>query len=508
MSKQRNKHDERSKFDERCNGQSSRPNRSAGSELCDESALAGNGAAYRESLSQLGKLLKNARAAKNLSIETLAEKTLVHTRFIRCLEAGEDTQLASAYVLGYLRLLAQHLELKPEPLLELFERSERCNPEKTKPSEPQSSPGVIAGVARASAVVANEALGAVLLLLQAMRRVFGAFPSVSNVQSRHVSRANQRPKAKAAAATQNSHASSESESRENPVALMRSGSAWATPSLLQASSGLHWGAVTASICAFAVVIAIYLDGDPQSNQPTRSTQIDSAFQERLQEREPLGELAVTALAQSGENTGSDANSVSDSASPAELRRQPLPLNRQERQAALVDLQTAGSGAEQRQRLGAIESSVDQSALPQALVAGNDNSKNVRSVINVGEIGGDGQISQNSQLRADRSQLRDSYEPVGPGAEYMISQHQRQDRLVISVYEDSWVDVRDANGVRLYRNLAKAGRRIDLSGDLPFALHVGNAPGLALELNGEYVPIERYRSDNSARLTLAQPLSAP
>ena len=85
---------------------------------------------------------------------------------------------------------------------------------------------------------------------------------------------------------------------------------------------------------------------------------------------------------------------------------------------------------------------------------------------------------------------------------MIAQQTVRDRLVISVYEDSWVDVRDANGVRLYRDLAKAGRRIDLSGQLPFSLHVGNAPGLALELNGNYVPIQRYRPDNSARLTLA------
>lgn len=99
-------------------------------------------------------------------------------------------------------------------------------------------------------------------------------------------------------------------------------------------------------------------------------------------------------------------------------------------------------------------------------------------------------------------IEDSYEPIGPRAVEMIAQVQMQDRLVITVYEDSWVDVTDSYGVRLYRDLAKAGRRIDVSGNLPFSLHVGNAPGLELQLNGEPVEITRYRSDNSARLTLA------
>lgn len=99
-------------------------------------------------------------------------------------------------------------------------------------------------------------------------------------------------------------------------------------------------------------------------------------------------------------------------------------------------------------------------------------------------------------------ISDSFEPVGPGAVDMISQVTMQDRLEITVYEDSWLDIRDATGKRLYRNLAQAGKKIDLSGSLPFSLHLGNVPGLEIELNGVPVEITRYRSDNSARLTLA------
>ena len=94
------------------------------------------------------------------------------------------------------------------------------------------------------------------------------------------------------------------------------------------------------------------------------------------------------------------------------------------------------------------------------------------------------------------------ERQSPGAAAMIAQVAQPDRLVIVVHQDSWIDLSDSEGNRLYRNLARAGKKIDASGILPFALHVGNAPGLSLVLNGEPFAIERYRADNSARLTLA------
>ena len=87
------------------------------------------------------------------------------------------------------------------------------------------------------------------------------------------------------------------------------------------------------------------------------------------------------------------------------------------------------------------------------------------------------------------------------AEAMVAQYQSQDRLVIRVAEDSWVDISDAAGVRLFRDLARAGKKIEVSGDLPFKLHLGNAPGLTLELNGSPFAIKDYRDDNSVRFVL-------
>ncbi len=112
------------------------------------------------------------------------------------------------------------------------------------------------------------------------------------------------------------------------------------------------------------------------------------------------------------------------------------------------------------------------------------------------------VSIESALLATATSSVRTNERQSPGAAAMIAQVSQPDRLVIVVHQDSWIDLSDSQGSRLYRNLARAGKKIDASGTLPFALHVGNAPGLSLVLNGEPFAIERYRADNSARLTLA------
>ncbi len=107
----------------------------------------------------------------------------------------------------------------------------------------------------------------------------------------------------------------------------------------------------------------------------------------------------------------------------------------------------------------------------------------------------------SQKIAEGMSARNS-EPLSPGAAAMVAQYEPLDRLVIRVRENSWIDIRDSEGKRLYMDLARAGEKIDVSGTLPFSLHVGNAPSLSLELNGSPFAITSYRDDNSARLTLA------
>ena len=69
-------------------------------------------------------------------------------------------------------------------------------------------------------------------------------------------------------------------------------------------------------------------------------------------------------------------------------------------------------------------------------------------------------------------------------------------------EDSWVEVRAANGRVLLQRLNRAGSEQEVDGDAPFTLIVGNAHGVALRFRGQPVDLAPYTRDQVARLTLS------
>ena len=67
---------------------------------------------------------------------------------------------------------------------------------------------------------------------------------------------------------------------------------------------------------------------------------------------------------------------------------------------------------------------------------------------------------------------------------------------------SWVEVYDDNGKRLYYDLAPAGDNLELSGQGPLQVFLGNAPGVSIELEGAPFDLKPFlRSDNTARFKL-------
>ena len=65
------------------------------------------------------------------------------------------------------------------------------------------------------------------------------------------------------------------------------------------------------------------------------------------------------------------------------------------------------------------------------------------------------------------------------------------QLTFTFEEDSWVRVLDANGRRLFRDLGRAGRVASVTGETPFAVVVGFAPGIRVEFDGEVVDLEPH-----------------
>ncbi len=84
----------------------------------------------------------------------------------------------------------------------------------------------------------------------------------------------------------------------------------------------------------------------------------------------------------------------------------------------------------------------------------------------------------------------------------ISAGEGPDKIVMTVLDDSWIEIYDAFEKRIFMDLGKTGEKIELKGTAPFNVILGNATGVSIIYNG--VPVDDMQfSENSgvARLTL-------
>ena len=77
-----------------------------------------------------------------------------------------------------------------------------------------------------------------------------------------------------------------------------------------------------------------------------------------------------------------------------------------------------------------------------------------------------------------------------------------DKLRIVVHADTWTDVKDANNYQLVYDLLRADSTVELSGQAPFVVFLGNGHGVEIQFNGEQVGFSaRIRDDNTARINI-------
>ncbi len=75
-------------------------------------------------------------------------------------------------------------------------------------------------------------------------------------------------------------------------------------------------------------------------------------------------------------------------------------------------------------------------------------------------------------------------------------------LHVKAAEDSWVEVRQADGSALHNGLVKGGATLELKGNPPYRVVVGNASNVALSFEGKAQDLTPHiRANNIARLQL-------
>ncbi len=76
-------------------------------------------------------------------------------------------------------------------------------------------------------------------------------------------------------------------------------------------------------------------------------------------------------------------------------------------------------------------------------------------------------------------------------------------LEIEFGDESWVEIKDANGKMLMRQLNAAGSRAEIAGQPPFDLLIGNAAQARLSYNGRPIDIKPFIDVTVARFTLEE-----
>jgi hypothetical protein len=74
-------------------------------------------------------------------------------------------------------------------------------------------------------------------------------------------------------------------------------------------------------------------------------------------------------------------------------------------------------------------------------------------------------------------------------------------LKMELTAESWIEVYDALGKKLYVNLAKPGEKISLTGTRPMSVKIGNARAVSVNFNGKAFDTGKYTKAGVARFLL-------
>ncbi|MGH8479369.1 MAG: helix-turn-helix domain-containing protein [Gammaproteobacteria bacterium] len=80
-------------------------------------------------------------------------------------------------------------------------------------------------------------------------------------------------------------------------------------------------------------------------------------------------------------------------------------------------------------------------------------------------------------------------------------------LVLELDRESWTEVQDARGAKLYYALATAGQIIKVAGEPPFRVVLGNAPDVEVFYNGKPFDFTPWSHGRVARFTVGDPSPA-
>lgn len=200
------------------------------------------------------------------------------------------------------------------------------------------------------------------------------------------------------------------------------------------------------------------------------------------------EAVSETLIESGETDAASTSEVSVATTEVETINT---ATEQEAPAAEVETTATAEQETPAAEVEIIEAETDQVAEVVAVVDEQDQVVEVEVVET--EVEGDAVVAaQSGALETERG-TRNVPGLIAPGG---------TDKLTIIVNADTWADIKDATSYQLVYDLLRADRSVELIGEAPFTVFLGNGYGVEIMFNGEEIDVApRIRNDNTARLKI-------
>jgi len=120
--------------------------------------------------------------------------------------------------------------------------------------------------------------------------------------------------------------------------------------------------------------------------------------------------------------------------------------------------------------------------------------------------GSNEKTQNSNVKSEASDKESA--PIAQDNDntdtIAVLEKKNSTDLVLTFNRNSWVDIRDATGKHIIRQLGIAGNTQKVSGQAPFQVLLGYGHGVTIEYNGNEVDFSAFQGDRVARFTLEVP----
>ena len=143
---------------------------------------------------------------------------------------------------------------------------------------------------------------------------------------------------------------------------------------------------------------------------------------------------------------------------------------------------------------ATDSSADEPASDAASETADEAARPTEGVVSAPETAGSAEGGATTIASGVEEQTTPAPRPVPlPGS----------DVLAIQVATESWVEIYDRGGGRLYYNLAREGSEVVVQGAGPMRVLLGEVEGVAVAYNGEPYDLSRYRGRGVVRFTVGE-----